>query len=108
MIHDFIQLINTDTVIDSKEKPLQRSSDDLVDTFRNVSDIVRVEARHGDAAIARKVDMRLVSEREGLFRVQTSEAVRRANISKRPRRLERWLEKGGHATNLNIPICLTM
>ena len=97
-----------DTFVDSKEKPLQRSSDNLVDTFRNVSNIVRVEARHGDAAIAGKVDMRLVSEREGLFRVQTGEAVRRASISKRSRWLERWLEKSGHATNLNIPICLTM
>lgn len=65
---------------------------------------MRVEARHGDAAIADKVDMRLFSERKALFRVQTGVAVRRASVSKR----SRWLEKKENATNLNIPICLTM
>ena len=48
-----------------------------------MSNIVRVEARHGDAAIAGKVDMRLVIEREGLLRVQTGETAHRASISQR-------------------------
>jgi hypothetical protein len=48
-------------------KTLQESSDSVVEAFCEVPDIVRVEARHGDATVAGHVDMRLVDEREGLF-----------------------------------------
>jgi len=48
---------------------LQRSPHDLVEIFRKVPNIVRVESGHGDAAITSKVDMRFLGKREGLFRV---------------------------------------
>ena len=88
----------------SQIETLQPSPDGLVDMFRNISYIVRIEARHGDAAIAGEVDMPFFSEREALCRVQAGEAVRRTSINQR----SRWFDERGYATNLNIPICLTI
>ena len=48
--------------------------------------------------------MRLLGERVALFRVQTGEAVCIISISQ----TSSWWKKEGSATNLNIPICLTM
>ena len=62
---------------------LECSPDNLVQTFRKVMNIVRVEARHRDAAIAGKMDMRLLSEREALLCVQTRKAVRIVSTKQR-------------------------